>query len=298
MGRDRIDRLNLPTPPSLFVSYSRAQLAIAESLAVSAAANGIAVWFDLLALTPGLDWQLAIDAGLDAATWVALVVSRESLASPNVAREVERALSSGKPLYLLVVDDCPLRLRHVPGCNLEVEARGIIDFRYNFHAAFARLTNALTASHVVRDPIAREPFWALPLRLPRPIVETALAFAVPIAAILVEVTVDLATARALWTRGRRSNGFSGTRRRIVSSSSSAPSTFPAISCRCCRACSISSCAIGRCTRSETSLTPPVDWKERSCSTRATCVRTASPVSWRPTASSRRPCRSGSSPVRG
>ena len=127
MGRDRIDRLNLPTPPSLFVSYSRAQLAIAESLAVSAAANGIAVWFDLLALTPGLDWQLAIDAGLDAATWVALVVSRESLASPNVAREVERALSSGKPLYLLVVDDCPLRLRHVPGCNLEVEARGIID---------------------------------------------------------------------------------------------------------------------------------------------------------------------------
>ncbi len=103
----------------LFVSYSRTQLPLAESLVLSAVEHGVPVWFDLLVLTPGRDWQADIDAGLDGAGAVALLGSAEALQSKAVAEEVTRALSRDKPLYLLMLDAVELRLAHAPDVSAQ-----------------------------------------------------------------------------------------------------------------------------------------------------------------------------------
>lgn len=160
----------------LFLSYSRSQLALAESLALTLVERGVPVWFDLWALTPGRDWHADIDAAIDAAQAFALVVSAESMDSLTVAEEVERAVDRGKPLWLLAADAAVPRLRHRAELHLLERAQVTLDVRGEFAPAAEALVSAW-----MRGPSATRASMTLASpagsRWPRTVRDTALVAA-------------------------------------------------------------------------------------------------------------------------
>jgi hypothetical protein len=181
------------TNPYLFVSYSRAQLGMAESLALTAVEYGVQVWFDLLALTPGVAWHANLLAGLRNAGGTVLLVSRQSLASKPVADEVQESLAAKKPLYLLLTEAVDLKLRHAPALDLAGAAHSVIDVRANFHRGFERLMAAFRTGEPCRDPLPRPNPLGIATVLPRAVAVVAGALALP--------ALELLAMCLLWLSG-------------------------------------------------------------------------------------------------
>lgn len=167
-----------PTP-YIFLSYSRAQLALAESLALTAIEYGLSVWFDLLALWPGMNWDAGIRTGLENAAGLVLLVSRASLASPYVADEVATALKSGKRLFLVLTETVEPRLKHAPELNLAQLAHSTIDMRGDFGSAFERLFTAIRTGIPCRDPLPSPNIFQISVRMPRHIKEVVGGLLIP-----------------------------------------------------------------------------------------------------------------------
>src|SRR5271165_5152703 len=80
----------------LFLSYSRKDYYFAESVAFHLIKRGVPSWLDVKDLTPGEYWERDLQAALDRAPCVVLIASPESLKSPHVRTEIERARAQGK----------------------------------------------------------------------------------------------------------------------------------------------------------------------------------------------------------
>ena len=118
-----------PAAP-LFISYSRKDYYFAESLAFHLLRRGVPAWLDVKDLSPGGFWESDLEAALDAAACVVLVASPESVKSPNVRKEWERAKEQGKRIVVVVRRGA--RLAEELG-NCEV-----VDFRGAFMPALGR----------------------------------------------------------------------------------------------------------------------------------------------------------------
>jgi TIR domain len=157
--------------PYVFLSYSRAQLALAESLTLTAIEYGLNVWFDLLALLPGVAWDAGIRAGLESAGGVVFLVSRDSLASPYVAEEVGAAIQAGKRLFLVLTEAVEPRLKHAPQMDLAQVSHSTIDMRADFSPAFKKLFTAIRTGVPCRDPLPTPGFFQIFAHTPRHIQE-------------------------------------------------------------------------------------------------------------------------------
>jgi TIR domain len=76
----------------VFVSYSQPDRACAFELVAQLEANGVACWIAPRDITPAADWAAAIIEAITNARIMVLVFSASSNASPQVRREVERAV--------------------------------------------------------------------------------------------------------------------------------------------------------------------------------------------------------------
>src|SRR5215211_7684757 len=121
--------------PELFISYSRAQTPFVDRLADQLEAVGFSLWLDYHNLIPARPWFPQIEAGIDGAEVVLLIVSKESMTSKNVEPEWKRALDRGKRILLLIFDAVPLP----PG----LQTCDWVDFRDNYKGAFQQLVNRL-----------------------------------------------------------------------------------------------------------------------------------------------------------
>ena len=92
-----------PRYPSVFISYSRKDKAVAKALADDLGAAGVPVWWDR-EIYPGDDFHNAIVTALDQAQVVIVIWSEDAAASPWVRDEARRAARQKK---LITV--------HVPG---------------------------------------------------------------------------------------------------------------------------------------------------------------------------------------
>lgn len=128
----------------IFLSYSRQQLYFAESLALHLQHQGHPIWFDLQQLSPGSEWQAALNAGLAECEQLVLVVSKAALASPYVQAEWQAALDAGKPVVLAIFEATPLpeALQGIPA----------YDFRRRFHEPMLALAHRL--AHADNAPTA------------------------------------------------------------------------------------------------------------------------------------------------
>jgi len=91
----------------VFLSHSHADKVFADAICHKLEANGIRCWVAPRDIRPSEDWAEAIINAMDNARVLVLVFSSSSNSSPQVRREVERAVNKG--LHVL-----PFRIENVP----------------------------------------------------------------------------------------------------------------------------------------------------------------------------------------
>jgi pimeloyl-ACP methyl ester carboxylesterase len=99
--------------PHVFISYHRADLAIAEQVRAHLIANRITTWMDHYDIPAGAYWPDEIDKGLGRSDFVIGVLSPDAADSRNVKNEWDWALQNGKSLILLQTRTCVIPHRYV-----------------------------------------------------------------------------------------------------------------------------------------------------------------------------------------
>jgi hypothetical protein len=106
---------NLPEPIPLvrvrqhvFVSYRRADAAVADALMQRLETAGYGVWLDRSDIGGGSRWREEIEQALQQADAVIFLISQPALESDEVYRELARAIELGKAIVPLRLDAAPL----------------------------------------------------------------------------------------------------------------------------------------------------------------------------------------------
>ncbi len=121
----------------VFISYSRRDYYFAESLALHLLKDGVPAWLDVKDLNPGVFWERDLFGALDRACCVVIIASADSMKSPNVRQEMERAISQKKRIIIARFRGAKLADEL---CHCEV-----VDFRGAFRPALRQLMSRLQA---------------------------------------------------------------------------------------------------------------------------------------------------------
>ena len=89
----------------VFVSYSVKDKTTADAICASLEANGIRVWIAPRDVMPGSDWGESIIEAIEQSGVMILVFSANSNASPQIKREIERAVNKGVTVVPFRIDD-------------------------------------------------------------------------------------------------------------------------------------------------------------------------------------------------
>jgi hypothetical protein len=92
----------------VFLSHSHLDKVFADAICHSLEAHAIRCWVAPRDIRPSEDWAEAIINALDTARVLVLVFSSNSNSSPQVRREVERAVNKGLHILPLRIEDVPL----------------------------------------------------------------------------------------------------------------------------------------------------------------------------------------------
>ena len=87
----------------VFISYSRRDADVVESIVSQLEAEGIEAWIDREAIKPGKQWRKQIVEGIDTAEAFVLNLSPNSAASDNVLKELNLAEEALEPFILPVM---------------------------------------------------------------------------------------------------------------------------------------------------------------------------------------------------
>lgn len=122
----------------VFISYSRQDIDYIQSLVEALRLQGFVVWFDKNIIS-GTDWDDTIEAEIKQADAIVLVLSKTSVASDVVKDEISYAMSFGKSINPIKIEDCEVPMR--------LARKQFIDFAALGHeAGFERLVNDLQHS--------------------------------------------------------------------------------------------------------------------------------------------------------
>jgi TIR domain len=126
-----------------FISHASEDAAIAEVITEYLEKNGVSCWMAPRDADPGSDYSSEIIEAIEASTVFVLVLSENANESVFVKREVERAVSKGKPVF-------PIRVREVlPSKALELfisSAHWIDAWKPPLEKYLARLAQAISAA--------------------------------------------------------------------------------------------------------------------------------------------------------
>ncbi len=89
----------------VFVSYSVKDKTTADAICAALEANGIRVWIAPRDVMPGSDWGESIIEAIEQSKVMILVFSANSNASPQIKREIERAVNKGVTVVPFRIDD-------------------------------------------------------------------------------------------------------------------------------------------------------------------------------------------------
>ena len=89
----------------VFVSYSVKDKTTADAICASLEANGIRVWIAPRDVMPGTDWGESIIEAIEQSRIMILIFSTNSNASPQIKREIERAVNKGVTVVPFRIDD-------------------------------------------------------------------------------------------------------------------------------------------------------------------------------------------------
>ncbi len=128
---------------TVFISHSSKDVVAAQSICQFMERHGAACWVAARDIQPGQEYGEQIIKAIEASDVVVLVLSSNSNASPHVGREIERAVSKGKLIF-------PVRIEQVaPSKALEffVQAHQFLDaFVPPLEHRLARLEEAISGA--------------------------------------------------------------------------------------------------------------------------------------------------------
>lgn len=90
---------------SVFLSYSRRDMAVVDKVEEALERSGIPVWLDRSDITGGDVWKAKIVAGIKASSAVVLFLSRHSVESGNVATELGLGRRHDKPVLPVLLEE-------------------------------------------------------------------------------------------------------------------------------------------------------------------------------------------------
>ena len=91
----------------VFVSYSVKDKAVADGIVTRLEADSVTVWIAPRDVVPGADWGESIIDAIESSRIMILIFSRNADASPQIKREVERAVNKGVYIIPFRIDDIP-----------------------------------------------------------------------------------------------------------------------------------------------------------------------------------------------
>ena len=200
----------------VFISYSNKDKTTADAICAALEVNGIRCWIAPRDILPGSDWGEAIIDAIHACRAMLLIFSSSSNTSPQIKREVERAVNAGIPVVPVRIEDV------LPSKSMEyfISTQHWLDaltppmeqhLQYlvtTMRAMLARKPDGSEAA--VREPQIKPPPAAAAVT-PPPVLAPAPAasspgrkFAWPVVIGLLVLAVAAATvAGVLWRRGDR-----------------------------------------------------------------------------------------------
>jgi biotin transporter BioY len=92
----------------VFVSYSSDDKSTADTICATLEHRGIRCWIAPRDILPGTDWGGAIVDAINASRLLVLVYSAKANDSPQIKREVERAVNRGLPVIPFRIEDVPM----------------------------------------------------------------------------------------------------------------------------------------------------------------------------------------------
>ncbi len=92
----------------VFISYSSKDKPIADAACATLEANALRCWIAPRDILPGADWGESIIDAINESRVMILVFSSNANASPQIKREVERAVSKGIPILPFRIENVPL----------------------------------------------------------------------------------------------------------------------------------------------------------------------------------------------
>lgn len=95
-------------PHDVFISYSSHDKSVADAVCAKLEADRIRCWIAPRDVLPGIPYAEALIDALNAASVFVLVLSAQSNTSPQVLREVERAVHRGLPIIPFRIEDVAL----------------------------------------------------------------------------------------------------------------------------------------------------------------------------------------------
>jgi hypothetical protein len=89
----------------VFISYSHPDKAAADAACATLEQAGIRCWMAPRDIVPGADWSESIINAIARAKVLVLIFSRNANESPQIKREVERAVNKGLPVIPVRIED-------------------------------------------------------------------------------------------------------------------------------------------------------------------------------------------------
>jgi len=89
----------------VFISYSSKDKTAADAACAFLESKGIRCWMAPRDVVPGLEWGAAVVQAISQSKLLLLIFSANSNASPQIVREVERAVSRGLPIIPMRIED-------------------------------------------------------------------------------------------------------------------------------------------------------------------------------------------------
>jgi DNA-binding response OmpR family regulator len=136
----RIFHQQVRKEPKLFISFSRRDSEFVRMLASDLEANGVSVWYNLNNIATGESWASPIEEAIETADYMLAVMSRHSIESELVEREIymgkskeEQGISSRFIIPLIIDDDAA---EHMP---YFIRRKQYLDFRKNYKTALDSL---------------------------------------------------------------------------------------------------------------------------------------------------------------
>ena len=138
---------------TVFLSYSHADRAYAESLRAELERAGYAVWIDTSSIKGGDDWVSAISAGIRRSFVVVAVVSRSALASRWARTEILKAINEDKLIVPVLMEDVLREDTYTP----LISYQAVRAFELEQPESFRRVLASLPRATLPQPEIEAEP---------------------------------------------------------------------------------------------------------------------------------------------